>query len=228
MGRYKIFALIRRRIDLSSQEFHDHYRHPHATFGMNMSTLRGYVQSHQFTSRHLSGRQDEFEAVAELWLDNEEDVRTFREERNVIAHILPDEPKFMDVGALKVLAAEEEVIASGPDPQLFQDEGDQAWSEASRPTSIKLLQFIHNAYDAEWISPEDKALGLSIGALRHVRCHPWRLIAADPPYAGVRELWWPTLTAFEQGIARHPIAWEKIRGETSHSTSMLVQAERFL
>lgn len=163
MGRYKIFALIRRRIDLSGQEFHDHYRHPHATFAMNMSTLRGYVQSHQFTSRHLSGRQHE---------------------------------------------------TSGPDAQFFQDEGDQAWSEASRPTSIKLLQFIHNAYDAEWISPEDKAVGLSIGALRHVRCHPWRLIAADPPYAGVRELWWPTLTAFEQGIARHPIAWEKIRGET--------------
>lgn len=59
MGRYKIFALIKRRTDLSSQEFHDQYRHPHAPFGTTMTKLRGYVQSHQFTNSQLPGRQDE-------------------------------------------------------------------------------------------------------------------------------------------------------------------------
>jgi uncharacterized protein (TIGR02118 family) len=65
----KFFGLIPRRSDISSQEFHDHYRHPHGTLGRQIPTFRDYVQSYQIHSPLLGPDQTRFEAVAEVWFD---------------------------------------------------------------------------------------------------------------------------------------------------------------
>src|SRR3546814_18292238 len=49
---------------------------------------------------------------------------------------------------------------------------------------------------------DDFALGERLGAFRHTRCHPIeKLVLPGPSVIGVRELYWPTRTLAEQGIA---------------------------
>ena len=69
MATKKLFGLMARRSGLSSQEFHDHYRHPHGTMGVHISTMRDYVQSHQMHSDLLPLKQARREAIAGLWFE---------------------------------------------------------------------------------------------------------------------------------------------------------------
>src|SRR3546814_10724149 len=53
-----------------------------------------------------------------------------------------------------------------------------------------------------WAGDDDFALGERLGAFRHTRCHPIeKLVLPGPSVIGVRELYWPTRTLAEQGIA---------------------------
>src|SRR3546814_375786 len=104
----KMYGLIPRKQGMGRDEFHDYYRHPHGTMGRNMTTMRGYVQNHQIDTDRLGPGQARFDAVAEIWLDNEADVRTFREEPILVKYLLEDEPKFVDMPNLKFFAADSE------------------------------------------------------------------------------------------------------------------------
>src|SRR3546814_14763319 len=63
---------------------------------------------HQIDTDRLGPGQARFDAVAEIWLDNEADVRTFREEPILVKYLLEDEPKFVDMPNLKFFAADSE------------------------------------------------------------------------------------------------------------------------
>jgi hypothetical protein len=76
----KMYGLIPPKPGMTIDEFHDYYRHPHGTMGRNMSTMRGYVQNHRIESDRLKANSGGFEAVAEIWLDNEADALNFRNE----------------------------------------------------------------------------------------------------------------------------------------------------
>src|ERR1700754_496257 len=80
----KFFGLIPRRPDISSEEFHDHYRHPHGTLGRQIPTFRQYVQSHQVHSDRLGEGQETFEAVAEVWFDTVQDAVGLAEDPHYI------------------------------------------------------------------------------------------------------------------------------------------------
>jgi uncharacterized protein (TIGR02118 family) len=142
MSRVKLFALIPRRPDLTSEEFHDHYRHPHGTYGRDLIALRGYVQSHQIYTELLGPNQSRFEAVAELWFDNERDLATLHKEPTLVKYMKEDEAKFVDMPNLKIFAGEEEVLRSGPEPGDGVTDADMMWSLDNRPLSVKLLHFI--------------------------------------------------------------------------------------
>lgn len=228
MSGVKVLAMIPRRPDLTRTEFHDYYRHPHGTMGSHMSTMRRYVQSHQIDTGRLGAGQARFDAVAELWFDNEQDATGFREHPVIIKYILDDEPKFIDMPNLQFIITDEEVLYSLPKAGTGLSEGDMLWTPDNRPFSIKLLQFVATGRTTPWATDDDEALGLRLGALRHVRCRPRRSVHGDtPPYQGVRELWWPTQTAFEKGVAADPQAFASLLGDTTDSVVMLVQAERW-
>src|SRR3546814_7202934 len=97
---------------------------------------------HQIDTDRLGPGQARFDAVAEIWLDNEADVRTFREEPILVKYLLEDEPKFVDMPNLKFFAADSEVLVSGPRQNAGLHPGDEMWSPATRPLSVKLLHFI--------------------------------------------------------------------------------------
>jgi hypothetical protein len=225
----KLFGLIPRRKDLGKEEFHDYYRHPHGTMGLAVSTLRGYVQSHQIDTNRLGDDQGTYDAVAEIWIDNIADILGFREEPSLVKYIIDDEPKFIDMPNLAFLAAEMEVLTSGPQLNAGLHPGDEMWSLARRPLSVKILQFIATDGNPDWATRDDEGLGLRLGAFRHTRGQYLQAVhGEEPAFLGVRELWWPTRTAFHRAIDDDPEALQSLLLSAGKSVTMLVQAERFI
>lgn len=78
-----------------------------------------------------------------------------------------------------------------------------------------------------WRSTVDFALGQRIGAFRQVCCEPSFAIYGDePPFIGVRELWWPTVSAFQAGLARDPSAWRSLIDRPTKAVTVVARAER--
>ena len=228
MSGVKVHALIPRRPDLTPKQFHDYYRHPHGTMGSTMSTLRRYVQSHQIDTDLLAPDQARFDAVAELWFDSKNDATGFREHPVIVNYIIEDEPKFIDMANLQFVISDEDVLYSLPKAGTGLSAADMMWSPDNRPFSVKLLHFVANGRTTPWATDADEALGREIGALRHVRCRPRKTpLTPAPLYRGVRELWWPTQTAFEDGVAAAPEAFARLLGAIDGSVLMLARAERW-
>ena len=228
MPKVKLFAAIPRKKDISAQEFHDHWRHPHGTLARRISTIRRYAQSHHIPCDELESGPPRFEGVAEVWMDNVEDALALASEPVYVADIAPDEPLFIDLPNLKFLITEEDVVFSGPDRrQTEHPVGDAHWYDDDRAVNIKVLQFIETRDRTSWVSDTDRELGIAIGALRHVRCYPSSAVYAqdEPAFFGVRELWWPTITAFSRGVESNREAWNKLLG--THPLTILSHSERF-
>ena len=228
VGRVKVFGVGVRKPHLSPEDFHDHWRHPHGTWGLHMTTLRGYVQSHQIHTDLLGPEQARYELVAELWFDNEADLHGFRTEPVLVKYLLDDEPNFTDMKQNIMLATEEEVLTSGPPLNTSLNPGDDMWSPQNRPLSVKLLHFVGQDGSRDWAKRNDATLSRSLGALRHVRCHPISPhLGGDPRFLGVQELWWPTARAFRTGALAAPQSLAELIADSGASVTMLVQAERF-
>ena len=115
-GSHQEFAMGVRRRDMPPEDFHDYWRHPHGTWGRRMSTLRGYVQSHQIHTEHLGPGQAEYECVAELWWTMKGMCRDLSKTRAEYAKYLHDDgPNFCDLSRAN-FATREEVLTSDPLP----------------------------------------------------------------------------------------------------------------
>ena len=225
----KFFALIPRAEGVSAQEFHDHWRHPHGSMGRAVPSLRSYVQSHQLHTDVLGEGQAEFEGIAESIFDSVEDGIGFGTEPAYVDHIQPDEPNFVDQSRLEWLYADEEVLVSRPKQEEGASYADVQWLHLDLPVSTKILQFVRRDGDPGWAGSDDAELGRRIGALRHVRDYPSRAAHGDdPPYIGVRELWWPTVSAFEAGVRGDTEAFNELVSRGGDAVTLLVQAERLL
>ena len=228
MPKLKMFAAIPRKLDISAQEFHDHWRHPHGTMGRRISILRKYVQSHQIHCDLLGPDQVRFEGIAEAWMDSASDAYLFPDEPVYKADLIPDEPLFIDLPNLKFVFTTEEVLMSGPQAAETDAPGDAIWFDDDRSINIKLLQLIEAEDNGAWRSETDAKIGRQLGAFRHVCCTAHPEIHADaPPFLGVRELWWPTLSAFTSGVAAAQEIFFELINRPSRAVTLLVQAERF-
>jgi hypothetical protein len=224
-----MFCGLPRRQEVTAQQFHDHWRHPHGTLARNITTIRNYVQSHQLHSDLLGPDQNSYDGIPEVAWESETDGMGMATHPVYVRDLIPDEPKFIDMERIFFLFTQEEVLQSLPDPNGPLEPGDQYWREDTRSNSIKLLQFIRAADEAGLAGGDDLDLGRRLGAFRHVRCRQYRPLHPDGhEFAGVRELWWPTLTAFERGVARDRAAFDSLRQRAGASLTLLAVAERFL
>jgi len=223
----KLFALLPRRADVSVEEFHDHYRHPHGTLGKEITGFRGYVQSHQMDTDLLGGSQARFEAVAEVWFDNAADAARLGEDPHYLEHVRPDEPNFIDMENLTFLFTTEDVVTAGPDPR---SSAPLAWKlvegmHVSRPITVKLLHFA----DVPGSLTSHSDLAELLGAFRYVRSKPHSGIHPDgAPFAEVHELWWPTRWDFEHGVSAAGLDLRSLFPDSPGSFTMLGSAERFI
>ena len=104
----KLVMCLRRRSDMSRAEFQDYWQNQHGPFFLeNAVTMRSkrYIQSHTIDSplndgmRESRGMQPEYDGVAEVWFDSEEDLMEAMgtaEMQQLGAALLEDEGKFVD------------------------------------------------------------------------------------------------------------------------------------
>ncbi|MCW2295447.1 EthD domain-containing protein [Rhodococcus erythropolis] len=225
----KFFALIPRLESVSPQQFHDHWRHPHASMGRPIPSMVSYVQSHHLASDLFGPEQTRFEGIAETEFDTLTDALDFGTEPQYINFVQPDEPNFVGPG-LEWLYSHPEVLVPRKRAQDGASPADVLWSPLDRPFSIKLLQFVHRNGNPDWASEDDAELGARIGAFRHVRDHVSAEAHPDgATWLGARELWWPTLSSFHSSVDADRSAFDELvsRGG-NESLTLLVQSERYL
>jgi hypothetical protein len=228
MSQVKVLAPVSPRAGLTGQEFHDHWRHPHASYGAQSLLSRSYVQSHRIDCNLLGSDQQLIEGVAEVWYESLDDAIALTKDRYYLRDLAPDEPTFVDMSNLRFVVCHEEVLMSGPGSHADASSPDILWRWDRRPTSIKVLQFIEIEGPERLDSKCAVDLGRRVRALRHVVCTPLAAVHGDSaPFLRVRELWWPTLTAFRTGAESDPAAWKQLISEPAKAITLLAQTERY-
>ena len=219
---------MRRRPGVGRQEFHDHWRHPHGTLGRQIPGLVTYVQAQQVDTATLDEGQREYEAVAISSFDSPRAAAALALEPQYVEHVAPDEESFQDIPKGRFFSTEEEVLVSRMRAEDAAHPADTAWNELERPSSVQLLQFVHREGRPEWAGDDDE-LGRRIHAFRHARNRPSVAVHGDDaPFLGARQLWWPTLSGFERGVAAGPAAFRELVDRAGRSVTMLVVSERFV
>jgi len=122
----KLVFCLRRRADLSREEFQRYWREAHAPLVRERSPalgIRRYVQVHTLpagtsaalaTSRAVE--EDEYDGVAELWWDSSESLAAAvatPEGQRAGAELLEDERRFIDLARSPIFLAEERVVVDG-------------------------------------------------------------------------------------------------------------------
>lgn len=224
-----MIAGMPRLSSVSEREFHDHYRHPHGTLALTIRLVKAYVQSHRVHSDLLNEEQAYFEGCAEVWFDSIADVQSLPEDPDYRRYLAPDEPLFIDMERVAFHFLDEEIVESCASTAHHARDEDVIWRPDRLPTSAKLIQFVQEDGKLRWDGEDDLELGRRLGALRHVRCRPISALHPEGSFAiGIRELWWPTLSALEAGVEQDRDAWDALIGRPSRSIAMVALAERFL
>src|SRR3546814_16100539 len=74
MSAIRMMAVFARRVGMTPQAFHDHWRYPHGSLGQGIRIIKRYVQSHQVDVDFLDADKNRYEGIAEVWFDSEEDA----------------------------------------------------------------------------------------------------------------------------------------------------------
>ena len=98
----KRVAFVRRKPELTAEQFWAHYTGPHAAIVQRMPGLRRMV-----LSRAVGDQVTEWDAVGELWFDSTTAVKRAFEDEQIMAELRADRALFL--GASQVVIAEEEM-----------------------------------------------------------------------------------------------------------------------
>lgn len=110
----KMVACLRRKPDMSADEFHRYWRDVHGPLVKSVPEfkrhLRKYVQGHS-VSPSVPGfppaTSPSYDGVAELWFDSVEAIGKAFAEPRYLEVIRPDEQKFLDLPNCSIFIVEE-------------------------------------------------------------------------------------------------------------------------
>src|SRR3546814_6847261 len=88
MSAIRMMAVFARRVGMTPQAFHDHWRYPHGSLGQGIRIIKRYVQSHQVDVDFLDADQNRYEGIAEVWFDSEADAAAFVTDPDYVAYAL--------------------------------------------------------------------------------------------------------------------------------------------
>ncbi len=95
----KTIALIKRKPDVSREEFARHYEEVHAPLALkHLKMIKRYIRNHVVDMPGIEG--PDFDCISEFWFDSIEDALGVVEfmETDAAQKIKDDEQKFMDTG----------------------------------------------------------------------------------------------------------------------------------
>lgn len=100
----KAIYLIRRKPDLSPEDFHRYWREVHGAIAARIPGLRRYVQCHAIPPDDATG--DAYDGAAEAWFDDMDAVRRAVASPEYAA-ARADEARFIDLARTTLLFTEE-------------------------------------------------------------------------------------------------------------------------
>jgi uncharacterized protein (TIGR02118 family) len=114
----KLFAMLRRRTDMSAEEFIAHWRDVHGPLIASEPTLARHLVRYEQHVRHrpdsLSGT-DGVDGVAVQWFRSIDDFVGFISEPAYAELVAPDEQRFLDMDRVEFVITEEPtVVIDGP------------------------------------------------------------------------------------------------------------------
>lgn len=119
---YKVMFCLRRRADLTREQFQKRWGERHAEIavaGLDRIGATRYVQNHTLVAsineslRASRDAPEPFDGVVELWFDSVEDVEgtfTRPDAREAIRALLDDEPEFIDIKASPIFVVDERTV----------------------------------------------------------------------------------------------------------------------
>jgi uncharacterized protein (TIGR02118 family) len=188
----KVCELVKKRPDLSLEDFRAHWREVHGPIVAAIPGLRRYVQSHPLMGGYRKGPLV-FDGIAEVWVDDKDALRAMSETPE-FATAKADEPNFIDPAELIELVVDEHVIKDGPVPD-----------DAIK--SIEFVTFAAGMSPAEgqtyWRHVHGPIAREIPSVRRYVQSHV-RLGAYDrpepPPYDGLAITWFESIDAKRAGV----------------------------
>ncbi len=194
----KCFALLPKKLGISDEQFHRHWREVHALLALRIPSLRRYVQSHRFPESLANFSASPYEGAAEVWYDSLQAALQMRESPEYLEGARKDEPNFIDVPGLKWLATNENVVLEGT-PMTKATRCVKGVFLVKRKPGLSVAEF-----QAHWRNRHAPLVPRTPHLLRYVQCHvlPETYDSDMPPaYDGVAELWWPDVAKFRDSWA---------------------------
>lgn len=108
-GAPKMVAFLKKRSELSVENFQAHWNSPHGRLGSAVPGVRRYVQCHPIPSSYKDGRTPLWDGVAEVWFDSEDAMRANAQTPQYKA-VLADEPNFLAENPKFIITTEHVIL----------------------------------------------------------------------------------------------------------------------
>lgn len=109
----KLIVAIRKRADMSVEDFQHHWRTQHAALvkksPATLKYVRKYVQCHTVLEQYKDG-EVAFDGTAELWFDSAADKDAFFSDPDYLRDVRPDEERFADMTETLFFVTREEAV----------------------------------------------------------------------------------------------------------------------
>jgi uncharacterized protein (TIGR02118 family) len=108
-GMPKMVAFLKKRPQLSVEQFQAHWNSPHGRLGSAVPGARRYVQNHPLLTAYKNGRTPLWDGVAEVWFEGEDAMRSNADTPQYKA-VLADEPNFLAENAKFIITTERVIL----------------------------------------------------------------------------------------------------------------------
>jgi uncharacterized protein (TIGR02118 family) len=195
----RLLFLLRRRPELSRDEFQRYWREVHAplvTDRRGALGIRRYHQVHTIEGGGREGTVPGFDGIAELWFDASLRSGTVDDARRAGQDLLDDERRFIDLGESPIWMAEEIVLRTGATTGvrltaalrraagISREEFRRHWREVHGPLALANPDVFGFRHYVQLHTPDDAESFAPALARR-----------APAPFDGVSEIWRDEATA---------------------------------
>ena len=188
----KGIAVVKQKAGMDNTEFHRYWRQTHGPLALQISKLRRYVQSHRTSDTMPGFEQCPYDGLAQIWFDDLQTLQSLPDDPEYISGAKADEPKFVDMDALKFIATDEKLLID--EIELQKDtQCIKAIFLLTRKPGMSVVDF-----QDYWLNSHAPQIPRDAAVLRYTQSHtlPETYEYDSPVYDGVAELTFKDYQAF--------------------------------
>lgn len=190
----KGFILLTKKVDISDEQFNQHWLNVHGPLAFRLKSLRRYIQSHRLArSVPEFPVNSKFSGIAEVWVDNLQDAQGIPEDPDYLDGLYKDEPNFLNREQTRYLFTKEHTIVEPPDLQVDSQPYIKSLYLTLRKPGMSVVKF-----QKHWLEKHAPLIPKIPGLLGYTQAHVLpEIYEQEPPcFDGVAELWWPDIETF--------------------------------